>query len=49
MTTSINCPEVPKAVFSDRPIRLRADIPVAKYHPVSSWDGRVVPIEPVTG
>ena len=34
------------ADFSDRPIRLRADIPAAEYHPVSSWDGRVVPIEP---
>ena len=34
------------ANFSDRPIRLRADIPVAEYHPVSSGDGRVVPLEP---
>ena len=34
------------ANFSDRPIRLRADLPVAEYHPVSSGDGRVVPLEP---
>ena len=34
------------ANFSDRPIRLRADLPVAEYHPVSSGDGRVVPMEP---
>ena len=34
------------ANFSDRPIRLRADLPVAEYHPASSGDGRVVPMEP---
>ena len=34
------------ANFSDRPIRLRADLPVAEYHPVSGGDGRVVPMEP---
>ena len=34
------------ANFSDRPIRLRADLPVAEYHPVSSGDGRVVPMKP---
>jgi len=34
------------ANFSDRPIRLRADLPVAEYHPVSSRDGGVVPMEP---
>ena len=34
------------ANFSDRPIRLRANLPVAEYHPVSSGDGRVVPMEP---
>ena len=34
------------ANFSDRPIRLRSDLPVAEYHPVSSGDGRVVPLEP---
>ena len=30
----------------DRPIRLRADLPVAEYHPAISGDGRVVPMEP---
>lgn len=34
------------ANFSDRPIRLRADLPIAEYHPVSSGDGRVAPLEP---
>ena len=34
------------ANFSDRPIRLRADLPVAEYHPASSGDGPVVPMEP---
>ena len=34
------------ANFSDRPIRLRVDLPVAEYHPVSGGDGRVVPVEP---
>ena len=34
------------ANFSDRPIRLWADLHVAEYHPVSSGDGRVVPMEP---
>ena len=34
------------ANFSDRPNRLRGDLPVAEYHPVSSGDGRVVPMEP---
>ena len=32
--------------FSDRPIRLREDLPVAECHPVSSGDDRVVPMEP---
>ena len=30
------------ANFSDRPIRLRPDFPVAEFHPISSVDGRVV-------
>ena len=34
------------ANFSDSPIRLGADLPVAEYHPASSGDGRVVPMEP---
>ena len=34
------------ANFSDRAIRLRADLPVAEYHPVSSGDCRVVSMEP---
>ena len=34
------------ANFSDRPIRLPADLPVAEYHRLSSGDGRVVPMEP---
>ena len=29
------------ANFSDRPIRLWADLPIAEYHPVSSGVGRV--------
>ncbi|KAL9952487.1 hypothetical protein ACROYT_G039751 [Oculina patagonica] len=33
------------ANFSDRPIRLRSDFPVAEYHPISSVDGHVVPME----
>ena len=34
------------ANFSDRPLRLRADLLVAEYHPFSSGAGRVVPLEP---
>ena len=34
------------ANFSDRPIRLRADLLFAEYHPVSRGVGRVVPMEP---
>lgn len=34
------------AIFSDRLIRLRSDLPVAEYHPVISGDGRVVQLEP---
>ena len=33
------------ANFSDRPIRLRPDFPVAEFHPISSVDGRVVSME----
>ena len=33
------------ANFSDRPIRLRSDLPVAEYHPISSVDGRAVSME----
>ena len=32
--------------FSDRPIRLRAHLPVTEYHPVSRKDGEVVSLEP---
>lgn len=31
--------------FSDRPIRLRLDFPVAEYQPISNVDGRVAPTE----
>lgn len=34
------------ANFSGRPIRLRADVRVAEYHPVRSGDGRLVLKEP---
>jgi len=37
---------VPVSNFSDRLIRLEADLPVAEHHLVSSEDGRVVPMEP---
>ena len=37
---------VPVSNFSDRLIRLGADLPVAEHHLVSSEDGRVVPMEP---
>ena len=30
------------ANFSDRPIRLRSDFPVAEYHPISKADGCAV-------
>ena len=33
------------ANFSDRPIRLRSDFPVAEYHPISSVDGCAVSME----
>ena len=32
--------------FSDRPIKLRAHLPVTEYHPVSRKDGEVVSLEP---
>lgn len=31
--------------FSDRPIKMRSDVPVAEYHPVSSVNGSAIPIE----
>ena len=33
------------ANFSDRPIRLRSDFPMAEYHPISNVDGCAVSME----
>ena len=32
------------ANFSDRPIKIRSDVPIAEYHPISSVNGGIIPI-----
>ncbi|CAH3172737.1 unnamed protein product, partial [Porites lobata] len=32
------------ANFSDRPIKIRSDVPIAEYHPISSVNGSIIPI-----